>query len=116
MPFASGSFDFIVCRAAFKNFSQPVQALREMHRVLKPGGKALIIDLRPDAPPEAVRAEVDKMALGWLNALMTKLTFKYTLLKRATSQQQFRQMAAQTPFETCEIQEDPLGLEVTLTR
>src|SRR5262249_40437064 len=49
MPFPAASFDFIVCQAAFKNFSEPVQALAEMHRVLRPGGKALILDLRPDA-------------------------------------------------------------------
>ena len=46
MPFPPESFDFLFCRAAFKNFSEPVRALQEMRRVLKPGGKAMIIDLR----------------------------------------------------------------------
>src|SRR6266540_2420572 len=49
MPFESDAFDLVVCRAAFKNFSEPVQALNEMYRVLKRGGKAVIIDLRRDA-------------------------------------------------------------------
>jgi ubiquinone/menaquinone biosynthesis C-methylase UbiE len=31
-------FDFIICTAAFKNFKEPLKALNEMHRVLKPGG------------------------------------------------------------------------------
>ncbi len=48
MPFESETFDFLLCRAAFKNFTEPLQALREMCRVLKPGGRALIIDLRRD--------------------------------------------------------------------
>jgi ubiquinone/menaquinone biosynthesis C-methylase UbiE len=39
MPFPDESFDFVVCRAAFKNFSDPVGALDEIHRVLRPGGK-----------------------------------------------------------------------------
>ncbi len=47
MPFEDGSFDLVVCRAAFKNFSEPVRAIAEMYRVLKPGGKAFIFDLRP---------------------------------------------------------------------
>jgi ubiquinone/menaquinone biosynthesis C-methylase UbiE len=116
MPFEADSFDFIVCQAAFKNFAEPVRALSEMHRVLRPGGTALILDLRPDASPEAVHAEVNRMALGWLNSLVTKLVFKHLLLKRAYAQGQFRQMASQTPFKTCEIQEDPIGLAVSLTK
>lgn len=116
MPFEPDSFDFIVCRAAFKNFAEPVQALTEMHRVLKPGGKALIIDLRPDASSEAINAEVNTMGLGWFNSLLTRLTFKYMLVKRAYSQEQFRQMASQTPFRTCELQEDAIGLVIALTK
>jgi ubiquinone/menaquinone biosynthesis C-methylase UbiE len=44
IPFSDASFDFIVCRAAFKNFTDPVGALDEMFRVLAPGGSRL--DLR----------------------------------------------------------------------
>src|SRR5262249_4156520 len=73
MPFDPDSFDFIVCRAAFKNFAEPVQALSEMYRVLKPDGKALILDLRPDVSSDAINAEVKKMGLGWFNSLVTKL-------------------------------------------
>src|SRR5271157_5423611 len=42
LPFPSNSFDFLLCRAAFKNFGKPVGALQEMCRVLRPGGRALI--------------------------------------------------------------------------
>jgi hypothetical protein len=87
-----------------------------MHRVLRPGGKALIIDLRPDATPAAIADAVKGMHLSWINALLTKWTFKHVLLKRAYSQQQFRDMAAQTPFHTCDIREDPLGLAVSLVK
>src|SRR6516225_12045181 len=55
MPFESNSFDFVYCRAAFKNFSEPVEAISEMYRVLKPGGEAVIDDLRRDASNEASR-------------------------------------------------------------
>jgi len=65
MPFADDEFDFVVCRAAFKNFSDPVGALEEIHRVLKPGGKAAIYDLRRNASREAVDAEVSRMNLSW---------------------------------------------------
>src|SRR5713226_7378548 len=70
MPFPDESFDFVVCRAAFKNFSNPVGALDEIHRVLKPGGKASIYDLRRDASLAEIDAEVRDMGLSWLNALL----------------------------------------------
>ena len=87
-----------------------------MHRVLKPGGKAFIFDLRPDASPADIAAAVDGMKLGWLNALITRLTFKHMLLKRAHSKESFRQMAAQTPFKTCAFREESIGHEVTLMK
>ena len=97
MPFDDESFDLIVCRAAFKNFSEPVRAIDEMHRVLKPGGKAIIFDLRPDASPADIAAAVRGMKLSWLNSLLTRLTFKHMLLKRAHSKESFRQMTGKPP-------------------
>jgi ubiquinone/menaquinone biosynthesis C-methylase UbiE len=41
LPVENGSVDFVVCRAAFKNFGEPVKALAEMRRVLRDGGTAL---------------------------------------------------------------------------
>ncbi len=116
MPFKDQSFDFLLCRAAFKNFSQPIRALREMYRVLKPGGRALIIDLRRDASRNSVRRAVDNMHLGAVNSAITKLTFRFMLLKRAYTKAEFEAFAAQTAFSSAEIKEDLTGLEVLLTR
>jgi ubiquinone/menaquinone biosynthesis C-methylase UbiE len=116
MPFSADFFDFIVCQAAFKNFREPVRALAEMHRVLKPGAKALILDLRPDASSQAIDAEIQQMDLSWFNSRLTKLVFQQSLLKRAYSQEQWQQMASQTPFKACEIQRDGIGLAVSLLK
>jgi ubiquinone/menaquinone biosynthesis C-methylase UbiE len=116
MPFENESFDFLLCRAAFKNFSQPVQALQEMYRVLKPGGRALIIDLRKDASRESIHKAVGGMRLGRINTIMTKFTFRFMLLKRAYTRNEFEQFVSQTKFGPAEITEDLMGLEVTLVR
>jgi ubiquinone/menaquinone biosynthesis C-methylase UbiE len=115
MPFKPDSFDFVYCRAAFKNFSEPVQALNEMYRVLKPGSKAVIHDLRKDASPDAITAAVQELGLGWLNSLLTRWILRW-LRKRAYSQDDFRQMAEETPFRMCEIKCDGIGVEVTLRK
>lgn len=115
LPFAAEAFDFIVCRAAFKNFSDPAGALREMHRVLRSGGKAMIIDLRKDASRESIVDEVARMHLGRIDAFLTRATLA-ALRRRALSRLDFERMVQATPFFRCEIIEQPLGLEVTLVK
>ncbi|MFP5227025.1 MAG: class I SAM-dependent methyltransferase [Acidobacteriota bacterium] len=116
LPYPKETFDFLVCRAAFKNFAQPLQALREMSRVLKPGGRGLIVDLRRDAPVEEVNRLVDHMGLSAVNRIITKLTFRFMLLKSAYAREHFEQMLAQTPFSKFEIVESGVGFEVWLNK
>jgi ubiquinone/menaquinone biosynthesis C-methylase UbiE len=54
MPFEDSMFDFAVCTSSFKNFSEPLGALEEIYRVLKPGAKAWINDLRRDVSDRTI--------------------------------------------------------------
>jgi len=96
LPYPRETFDFLVCRAAFKNFAQPVKALEEMYRVLKPGGAGLVV--------------------GPVNRLFTKLAFRWMLLKTAYAREHFEQMLAQTPFARVRIDENEIGLEVRMEK
>jgi ubiquinone/menaquinone biosynthesis C-methylase UbiE len=116
MPFPEMSFDFLVCRAAFKNFSDPVGALMEMHRVLKPGGRGLIIDLRRDTPMSEIGKYVDGLGVSALNRFFMKFVFRYGLLKRAYTMQEFDSMLAKVPFRSTEIRPDPVGMEIWFER
>ena len=113
MPFEDNAFDFVVCRAAFKNFTQPLEAINEMFRVLKPGGRAIIIDLRRDAPRKVIGSYVDQLGLGWLDSVFTKLTLQL-LTRRAHTIDDFQKMATDSRFGRCEIAETPMGLEVVV--
>ena len=84
--------------------------------MLKPGGRAVIIDLRRDASNESIAKAVDEMHVGAVNGLVTKLTFRFMLLKRAYTRMGFEEMVAETRFSGVEIREELLGLEVTLTK
>lgn len=116
IPFEGESFDFAVCRAAFKNFSQPGRVLDELYRVLKPGGKALILDLNAEASVESINDAVDQMGLNGLNAFMTRWTFRNVLLKRAYTQARFEELIARSPFKQHDIREDSISLEVWLEK
>ena len=116
MPFANESFNFLLCRAAFKNFSEPQRALEEMHRVLRPGGQALIIDLRADASQTSINKAVNDMHLGTVNEILTKLAFRFMLLKRAYTKSEFEGMISGTKFSDTKIQENLMGFEILLSR
>jgi ubiquinone/menaquinone biosynthesis C-methylase UbiE len=115
MPFETGSFDLIVCQAAFKNFVHPGSALSEMHRVLRRGGTALIQDMSSDATHADIEREVNGMELGWVSAFTTKGTLEM-LKRRAYSPAQFESLVAESPFKTCTITTEGIGLEVRLEK
>jgi ubiquinone/menaquinone biosynthesis C-methylase UbiE len=48
LPFARNSFDSIICTMSFHHYLDPQKAVREMARVLKPGGKVCIVDPTAD--------------------------------------------------------------------
>ena len=116
LPFGDASFDFVVCTAAFKNFTRPVQALREMYRVLRPRGKALVIDLRRDASPAEINREVEKMGLNRINTLLTKWTFSMMLLKSAYTEQQIREFLSEAGIAKSRIESSGIGFEIWLEK
>ena len=116
LPCADASVDFVVCRAAFKNFSQPVKALAEMRRALRPGGTALLIDMRRDATIASIRQYVAGLGVGWLNRWFMMLVFRTTLIKRAYPLEEIRRMAVAAGWAEPRIEASPLGFEAWMTR
>jgi ubiquinone/menaquinone biosynthesis C-methylase UbiE len=87
-----------------------------MYRVLKRGGRALIIDLRRDASNESITKAVDEMHVGAVNGFVTKMTFRHMLLKRAYTRDEFEEMIAETKFAGVEIRDSLIGFEIALTK
>ncbi len=116
MPFEPEFFDFLFCQAAFKNFTQPVRAIAEMYRVLRPQGVAVIVDLRRDASLADIEQEIKGMHLGWFDEVRTRWTFRNILLKSAHSTAEMRAYASQTPFGGCRIDVSGIGFEVWLEK
>jgi ubiquinone/menaquinone biosynthesis C-methylase UbiE len=115
MPFDDGQFDLIICQAAFKNFGQPLTAINEMHRVLRPGGRSIIQDMSADASGRAIKAEVAGMGVGPVSGLTTRVILTW-LRRRAYSARQFEELAERSEFGTATVAAGGIGLEVTLLK
>ncbi len=116
MPFPREAFDFAVCCAAFKNFTRPVEAIAELHRVLKPGGSACIMDLRRNASAGEVDAYVRELGLSRFNAWVVKLTFRRFLLKNAYTPEEMSELVSRTPFRNCQLAVEGISQEVWLSK
>lgn len=44
LPFASGTFDLVICTHCFHHFPNQRRVVREMSRILRPGGLAFVLD------------------------------------------------------------------------
>jgi len=116
LPLEDASVDFVVCRAAFKNFTEPARALVEMRRVLRPGGKALLIDMRRDASMDEVKHYVEGLGVNRLNRWFMLFVFRFMLIKRAYPVEDFRRMATEAGWVQPQINLSRMGFEAWLTK
>jgi ubiquinone/menaquinone biosynthesis C-methylase UbiE len=110
MPFQAGSFHFIVCVLAFKNFKDPLGALNEMHRVLKPGGKARIMDLDRNASENYMAAFIRNMGLRGMGALLVRKIQK----NGAYTRREFEHYISRSKFEDYSIHHTDMGFSIDL--
>ena len=68
LPFDSGEFDAVTIAFGLRNVTDKDAALREMFRVLRPGGKAWILEFS-EVKPEPLKAIYDAWSFGALPAL-----------------------------------------------
>lgn len=117
MQFGDDAFDFIISTSSFKNFSRPVDALNEMYRVLKPGGRVWISDLRKDVTEEAINHFVkDTLKMSGFGGWFMRYTFNHTLKPRAYTVSQFKELIARSKFDKFKIIENEVDLEVFLEK
>jgi ubiquinone/menaquinone biosynthesis C-methylase UbiE len=116
LPMEDGSMDFVVCRAAFKNFTEPVKGLAEFRRVLRPGGQALLIDMRRDASMAEIRKYVKGLGVSRLNRWFMMFVFRTTLIKRAYPLKEIHRMAREAGWAEPRIDPSPVGFEAWMTK
>lgn len=110
MPFPGGSFDFVVSGGSLHEWKEPVKVFGGVYDVLKDGGKALIGDLRRDAPKELrdeAAGEIDSWVMRW--GLRHSFAEAYT-------RGEILGLLAQTAFSDYDVVEDEAGLRAVLRK
>jgi ubiquinone/menaquinone biosynthesis C-methylase UbiE len=114
MPFDADTFDLVLCRKGLQNFTEPVKALREMRRVLKPSGTAFLSDVRRDVPSRILNHHVRKISTGYGNWLVNQFAHRAIVKRRAYNKTQLAQLSAAGGFRSSEFYEGPIDLEAWL--
>jgi hypothetical protein len=87
-----------------------------MRRVLRPGGTALLIDMRRDVKVGELKRYVDGLGVNLLNRLFMMAVFRGMLIRRAYRLEEIWRMAIQAGWNEPRIDSSPVGFEAWLTR
>jgi ubiquinone/menaquinone biosynthesis C-methylase UbiE len=92
LPFPDGHFDRVASSGSIKHWPDPVAGLRELHRVLAPGGRAFIGEMNRLAPPGAVASQRTRIR-HWFFRLIYPRVFT-----KALAPEEARAVFAASPF------------------
>jgi ubiquinone/menaquinone biosynthesis C-methylase UbiE len=104
MPFDDGTFDAVFTNGSLHEWSEPRSTFDEIWRLVRPGGKVLISDLRRDIPAPIrwflwIAIQPREMRPG----LVTSLNAAYISAE-------LRELVKGTGLERCTVSEHPFGL------
>lgn len=94
LPFADGSFDIVVSTGSIHHWKEPIAALNEVYRVLRPGAYALMYDVVSDTPASVL----DNMAREH-GRLKTCLFWLHAFEEPFYSRQRYEELVRTTQFK-----------------
>nr|VFK16546.1 MAG: demethylmenaquinone methyltransferase / 2-methoxy-6-polyprenyl-1,4-benzoquinol methylase [Candidatus Kentron sp. LPFa]VFK28109.1 MAG: demethylmenaquinone methyltransferase / 2-methoxy-6-polyprenyl-1,4-benzoquinol methylase [Candidatus Kentron sp. LPFa] len=106
LPFPDNSFDCVSIGFGLRNVTRKERALRAMQRVLRPGGRALILEFsRPAAPLRPLYDAYSFRILPWLGKLVANDSESYRYLAESIrmhpDQTSLKDMMIEAGFARC---------------
>lgn len=109
LPYADNSFDIVSISFGIRNVSDPLQALREMARVTKPGGLVMVLEFGQVKTPVFGNLYnfYSERILPWIGGVVTGQREAYQYLQKSSARFPCRQeflslMKATEQFKTAE--------------
>jgi demethylmenaquinone methyltransferase/2-methoxy-6-polyprenyl-1,4-benzoquinol methylase len=118
LPFEDNSFDGTTTAFGVRNFSDVGQSLREMHRVLKPGGRCMILEfsLPKNSVLNALYRFYFEVLLPKVGRLISKHPSAYTYLPETVAsfpvRQEFSSLMQQAGFKNVVYKELTFGIVI----
>ena len=109
LPFADNSFDLVTMAFGLRNVTDKKQALREMYRIVKPGGNVLVMEF--SAPEnKLVQSLYDKYSFNLIPKLgeffaNDAASYKYLVesIRRHPNQDTLRDWFFEAKFDECKV-------------
>ena len=106
LPFPDNSFDSIYCAFVWRNINEPKKSMNEVYRVLRPGGKFILLDMT--RPKNKFLKAIHKIGTFKVTLLVGLLTFnlkEYRFLHNSLDKYPQPEEYFQThPFQNCNIE------------
>lgn len=102
LTFDSASFDCVYCAGPLKQVPDKSRVLRECHRVLRPTGKLLAMDVNRGCSYEDVVAFVNRTPLPEPGRLLLKVYFSAFVARQSLDLDEARALWAELPLRDCD--------------
>lgn len=102
LPFPDASFDAVYCAGPLKQVNDKPRALRECYRVLRPGGRLLVMDVNRGCSYEDIVAFVERTPLPAAGRLILKLYFSTYVVSQSIDLDEARALWAELDMVDCD--------------
>jgi ubiquinone/menaquinone biosynthesis C-methylase UbiE len=102
LPFADESFDAVYCAGPLKQVSDKPRAMRECYRVLRSGGRLLVMDVNRGCSYEDVVAFVNRTTLPEAGRRVLKIYFSAIVARQSIDLDEVRALWAELPLVDCD--------------